>query len=156
VVITFGPDGAYGHPDHIAISQLTTAAVMAAADPTYLHRTGRPHRVDKLYYSVFRRAELDSYAAIFGAATMEIDGQLRGDVAWPDWAITTLVDARAYWRHVVRAIACHETQLDDPSRLRELPAALHERLWGSQTFYRALSLVSGGRAVEGDLFAGLR
>jgi len=27
VVITFGPEGAYGHPDHIAISQLTTAAV---------------------------------------------------------------------------------------------------------------------------------
>ena len=24
VVVTFGPDGAYGHPDHIAISQLTT------------------------------------------------------------------------------------------------------------------------------------
>src|SRR4030095_3985094 len=26
VVVTFGPDGAYGHPDHIAISQFTTAA----------------------------------------------------------------------------------------------------------------------------------
>ncbi len=25
VVVTFGPDGAYGHPDHIAICQLTTA-----------------------------------------------------------------------------------------------------------------------------------
>ena len=32
VVITFGPDGAYGHPDHIAISQFTTAAIVAAAD----------------------------------------------------------------------------------------------------------------------------
>ena len=29
VVITFGPEGAYGHPDHIAISQLTTAAIVA-------------------------------------------------------------------------------------------------------------------------------
>src|SRR4051812_33514799 len=27
VVLTFGPEGAYGHPDHIAISQLTTSAV---------------------------------------------------------------------------------------------------------------------------------
>src|ERR1700687_2036782 len=33
VVVTFGPDGAYGHPDHIAICQLTTAALVAAADP---------------------------------------------------------------------------------------------------------------------------
>ena len=30
VVVTFGPEGAYGHPDHVAISQFTTAAVMAA------------------------------------------------------------------------------------------------------------------------------
>src|SRR6185436_13070895 len=40
VVVTFGPDGAYGHPDHIAISQFTTAAFVAA----------RPHTVSKLYY----------------------------------------------------------------------------------------------------------
>ena len=26
-IVTFGPDGAYGHPDHIAISQFTTAAL---------------------------------------------------------------------------------------------------------------------------------
>ena len=32
VVITFDPNGAYGHPDHIAICQFTTAAVLAAAD----------------------------------------------------------------------------------------------------------------------------
>src|SRR6266545_3609994 len=42
VVITFGPDGAYGHPDHVAISQLTTAAIVGAA--------GQPHAVSKLYY----------------------------------------------------------------------------------------------------------
>ena len=35
VVVTFGPDGAYGHPDHIAISQFTTAAVVCAADAGY-------------------------------------------------------------------------------------------------------------------------
>src|SRR5258708_34680541 len=29
VVITFGPDGAYGHTDHIAISQLTMAAILS-------------------------------------------------------------------------------------------------------------------------------
>src|SRR5262249_20331306 len=32
VVVTFGPDGGYGHPDHIAISQLTSAAIVRAAD----------------------------------------------------------------------------------------------------------------------------
>jgi hypothetical protein len=45
VVITFDPNGAYGHPDHIAICQFTTAAVLAAADPRlfqYIHSTPVP------------------------------------------------------------------------------------------------------------------
>ena len=41
VVVTFGPDGAYGHPDHIAISQFTTAATMVAADPAFVCHGGR-------------------------------------------------------------------------------------------------------------------
>src|SRR5262249_41170347 len=47
VVITFGPDGAYGHPDHIAIGQLTTAAIACAADPAFrpVLNEGEPHRV---------------------------------------------------------------------------------------------------------------
>ena len=50
VVVTFGPDGAYGHPDHVAISQLATTAVARAADPTYDDGVGaEPHRVAKGY-----------------------------------------------------------------------------------------------------------
>ena len=33
VVVTFEPNGGYGHPDHVAIHQITVAAVAAAADP---------------------------------------------------------------------------------------------------------------------------
>ena len=32
IVITFGPDGGYGHPDHIAISDATTAACMLSGE----------------------------------------------------------------------------------------------------------------------------
>ena len=32
VIVTFGPEGGYGHPDHIAVSQFTTAAAICAAD----------------------------------------------------------------------------------------------------------------------------
>ena len=41
VVITFGPDGGYGHPDHVTISAVTTAACQRAAGPGTA-RTGRP------------------------------------------------------------------------------------------------------------------
>src|SRR5689334_2382926 len=46
VVVTFGPEGGYGHPDHIAISQFTSAACVAAADAGYASAEDLPpHRV---------------------------------------------------------------------------------------------------------------
>jgi LmbE family N-acetylglucosaminyl deacetylase len=61
VVLTFGPDGAYGHPDHIAISQFTTAAIVAAADAAFSPGSdgvlSRPHAVSKLYYLAWPQSE---------------------------------------------------------------------------------------------------
>ena len=42
VVITFGPDGAYGHPDHIAISQFTLAGIVQAASARFVDPEGFP------------------------------------------------------------------------------------------------------------------
>jgi len=50
VVITFGPDGAYGHPDHIAISEATTEA--------YLSALATRHPPTRLYQSHFPRSRL--------------------------------------------------------------------------------------------------
>lgn len=60
-VITFGPDGAYGHPDHIAIGAATTEAVRIAGDaghfPEHLADGLTPHSLDRLYYSTFPRQQ---------------------------------------------------------------------------------------------------
>jgi LmbE family N-acetylglucosaminyl deacetylase len=56
VVITFGPDGGYGHPDHVTISAVTTAACQQAAGPrNHPNRAvTRPLlRQPRLYYSIF-------------------------------------------------------------------------------------------------------
>jgi len=57
IVITFGPDGGYGHPDHIAISTATTSAIMRSGDPTqfpeHLAAGLSPHRPVRLYHSHF-------------------------------------------------------------------------------------------------------
>jgi len=155
VVLTFAPDGAYGHPDHIAVSQLTTAAVVAAADAC-ADGTLAPHAVSKLYYMAWSAATWDAYQAAFKTLVSRVDGVERRANVWPDWAITTRIDTRAYWPTVWRAVQCHQTQIASYARLAELPAPQHEALWGRQEFYRALSLVSGGRALETDVFAGLR
>jgi hypothetical protein len=41
-------------------------------------------------------------------------------------------------------------------RLQDLTEEQQTALWGSQEFYRAFSVVSGGRNLESDLFEGLR
>jgi LmbE family N-acetylglucosaminyl deacetylase len=156
VIVTFDPNGAYGHPDHIAICQFTTAAVIAAADPHHADTYEQPHRVSKLYYMVETEEDSAAYQAAFGELIMEVDGQERRATSWPEWAITTRIDTAAYWQQVWQAISCHQSQLPGYQALKNLPDEHHRNLWGSQTFYRAFSLVNGGPQVERDLFEGSR
>jgi LmbE family N-acetylglucosaminyl deacetylase len=158
VVITFGPEGAFGHPDHIAISQLTTAALVCAADPGYLDEVGsaRQHRVAKLYHKIWTAEEGAVWKAAFGDIMMQVDGVERRPIGWPRWAITTWIDAGDHWRTCWRAVACHRSQLPAYDDLLALPEEHHRALWGNQGFYRAFSLVNGGCAPEHDLFQGLR
>lgn len=159
VVVTFDPFGAYGHPDHVAICQLTTAAVAAAAAAgSITGRTGdvaTPHRVDKLYYMTLGPQAWAAYQEAFKLLVSRVDGVERQATAWPDWSISARIDTREEWERVWRAVRCHRTQLAGYARLGELTPEHHQGLWGSQTFYRALSLVNGGRQLETDLFAGV-
>jgi len=159
VVVTFAPDGAYGHPDHVAISQLTTAAIVAAADSAFLRngtQSTRPHAVSKLYYIAWPESAWRAYQAAFRKLVSTVDGVERQAVPWPDWAVTTVVDTRRFWPTVWRAISCHESQITAYERLKHLSPDDHEALWGRQSFYRAFSTVNGGRTRETDLLEGIR
>lgn len=157
VVITFDPFGAYGHPDHIAISQYAAAGVLAAADALFQTGGGAaPHRVAKFYYLVLGPGQWAAYQAAFKRLVSLVDGVEREPTPWPEWSITTRIDARSHGETVWRAAHCHETQLPGYQGLRELPPGQREVLWSTQTFYRVFSTVNGGRRPETDLFDGLR
>jgi LmbE family N-acetylglucosaminyl deacetylase len=156
VVITFGPDGLYGHPDHIAISQFTTSALLCAADPTYPAAQDLvAHRVAKLYYRIASSEWFTRFIPAFGDLVMTIDGQERRAHAWVPWVITTRVDACAYWERAFQAVLCHQTQLQHKELLSSLTVDDHYCFWGRQEFYRAFSIVNSGRQIEQDLFEGL-
>jgi len=145
VVVTFGPEGAYGHPDHIAISQLATAAVVAA-----------PDCVSKLYYLEWSRQKWDAYQTALRGLSITVDGLERKVAPWPDWALTTVIDTRQCWPTVWKAVSCHKTQMSIYKNLEQLSDEHHTAIWGTQEFYRVFSLVNGGRTRESDLFDGLR
>ena len=159
VLLTFAPDGAYGHPDHIAVSQLATAAIVASADPTYGadrgQHLGPAHTVSKLYYLAWSEPTWAVYQAAFKKLVANVDGVERQATPWPDWTLTTVIDTRQWWPVVWRAVSCHESQVGAYAALKTLTPAQHEALWGSQSFYRAFSLVNGGRQRESDLFEGV-
>jgi LmbE family N-acetylglucosaminyl deacetylase len=146
VVVTFGAEGAYGHPDHIAICQLTTAAIVAAADS---------HAVAKLYYLEWPTSTWAAYQEAFKTLSSTVDGVVRQVAPWPDWAITSVIDTRRCWPTVWRAVSCHESQIAVYERLKNLEPHHHEALWGRQSFYRVFSTVNGGRARESDLLEGI-
>jgi LmbE family N-acetylglucosaminyl deacetylase len=157
VVITFDPFGVYGHPDHIAISQFTSAAILHAADPAYqTPDDSQPHHVSKLYYLIAEAAEMAAYQDAFGDLVMTIDGMERRPVTWPTWAVTTRIETAAYARQIWQAVECHRSQLPGYEALQNLAPDQRQALWNTAVFYRAFSLVNGGRHTEHDLFAGLR
>ena len=78
VVITFGPEGAYGHPDHIAISQLTTAAIVCAADPLFGLAAG-DRRASPRVQALFHRVEPEKMGRVpDGAAQARVQRGWRG------------------------------------------------------------------------------
>lgn len=157
IVVTFPHDGNYGHPDHIAIGQFTNAAIICAADSSYKDTENlAPHRVSKLYYMVDGENFVNLIAPFMGDMTFPVDDQLRGENAWKEWMITTRIDMAEYCYTAWRAIQCHKSQLATLGALAEMHEEAATAVLAMQgTFFRAFSLVNGGRVIEKDLFEGL-
>ena len=157
VVVTFSLDGNYGHPDHISLSQFTGAALLCAADGNFCDPSNQPpFSVSKFYHMVDTKLFVDAVREAIGPISMEVDGAERNHVGWEEWAVTTRIDTAAYFDQVWRAILCHQSQLPGYGPMIDLPRETLLKFWGEGTFIRVFSRVNGGRAVEHDLFEGLR
>jgi LmbE family N-acetylglucosaminyl deacetylase len=155
VVLTFDPFGGYGHPDHIAISQFSMAAVLEANAPSKTD-DNPPWTVSKLYFRAFPPEVMGAYESAFKQMTFNVDGKIRKATPWPNWSITTKIDTSNHWEQVWKAVNCHQTQISIYNKLKDLSEENHQNLWGKQSFYRVFSMVNGGRGLETDIFEGLR
>ena len=76
VLVTYDPDGGYGHPDHVKAHRVATRAVELAADAAHRPDLGEPHQVARIYWNCVPRATLDKTALAgnpFEAAVTEAD-----------------------------------------------------------------------------------
>ena len=110
VVVTFGADGLYWHPDHIAVHERVAAVVSTMADqaPALYFATMPPGAVR----AVFDRATARARAA-GSTAPRQVLGIADPD-AWGAHAAppTLVVDVRAQANRKLAALRRHATQLD--------------------------------------------
>jgi len=132
VVITFGEDGLYWHPDHIAIHERTTTAVAALGDtaPALYYVTMAPGGMRAVVDTVIARipSERASYT-ILGVSNADAFGA----AAAPP---TLTIDVSAYAARKLAALRCHRTQVDGDV-LDLLPDEEAPRLLGVECFRRA-------------------
>jgi len=122
VVITFGPTGLSGHPDHVAVYRATVAAFHQ-----YRHTTIAEPR---LYYK-----------ALLAPAIKALGLPLTG----PEVRPTVAIDISAFKALKVRALRTYTTQ-EDAQRL----AVLFEQWpWAVEAFHQAYPPMSEGRVTTG-------
>lgn len=126
VVITFDPQGVYGHPDHIAAHQHTLTAFEAAGDGQRYADEGMPWMPDRLFYSVILRSQIEKMRDQMKAAGKDTNDfenmQEQGTFGWPDELVNLRLDALSAVEAKQKAFECHQTQFGD-SFFSEMPEA---------------------------------
>ena len=111
VVVTYDPNGGYGHPDHIQTHRVTTAAVEAAGTDAYPD-AGAPWAPAKLYWTVSERTAVTSGIAAVQAIPegwrMPEPDELP---SVPDESVTAVLDVTAVVAAKRAALASHATQV---------------------------------------------
>ncbi|MBI2009713.1 MAG: PIG-L family deacetylase [Candidatus Chisholmbacteria bacterium] len=140
VVITFGPDGGYGHPDHIAVCHWVTEAVRFIKG------------VEKLYYYAIKKDFATSFIKYFGK--IPLNGELL-EIAIHDAAyIDATLDCRQFTEQKFKAIHCHQTQEFDTKRF-DLLRRLNVKSMISDDNYHLAFARGNFPTPETDLFAGI-
>jgi N-acetyl-1-D-myo-inositol-2-amino-2-deoxy-alpha-D-glucopyranoside deacetylase len=131
VVVTFGEDGLYWHPDHIAVHEATRAAVAALGD-------GAP----ALYYVTMPPGQME---AVLAAAAPRLTPASRRDLLGIDNAAafaaaaqppTLVLHTGAFAARKLAALKCHRTQVAG-GPFDQLSATEAEDLLGVEHYRRA-------------------
>jgi N-acetylglucosamine malate deacetylase 2 len=113
VLLSFGPDGLSGHPDHIAVGQWAAEAFRRADEIAALYTVAVPH-------SLAQKLNMHQLHPV------------------PDESIALTVDVSSVWEIKLAAMRCHATQLSS-SPMMSAPEERQRLFFGCEYFVRALS-----------------
>jgi mycothiol conjugate amidase Mca len=160
VLITYGEDGGYNHPDHVRTHLVASAAFQDAGSPKRYPDAGPAWQPSKFYGVAFSAG---SIRALWQAM------RERG-LAWPfggtdsgeppNWGvddnrITTAIDVAEYVPLARESLRMHRTQFDPDGAWMTLPDDVARTGLGVEHFILLRTLIESS-PPETDLFAGLR
>lgn len=162
VVVTYDPNGGYGHPDHVQAHVVTTAAVAAAGTDDY---PGTPWSVPKLYWTVIARSAFTAGWEVLGPGDLRsewvippADGDF-GELGYSDEEIDAVIEDLDAVPAKQAALAAHATQLTvgPTGRAFALSNNLALPVVGPEHYILAGGVAGDrdGRGWETDLLAGL-
>jgi LmbE family N-acetylglucosaminyl deacetylase len=112
IVLTYGIDGIYGHPDHIMAHKVATAAVLKAG--------ARGWQTPNLYYSSASRERIKRMALLPNSPFASMTPKQLDSFGTPAAEITTWLDIREYSARKLAAIKAHRTQVGDNGPFAQL------------------------------------
>ncbi|MEU0134142.1 N-acetyl-1-D-myo-inositol-2-amino-2-deoxy-alpha-D-glucopyranoside deacetylase [Streptomyces sp. NPDC006296] len=160
VLVTYDPDGGYGHPDHIQAHRVAMRAADLAADPAHDAGAGAPHTVAKIYWNrVPRTVAEEAFALLRDTAPDAFPGIAAVDDVpgvVDDSVITTEIDGAAHAAAKTAAMRAHATQIAVDGPFFALSNDLGQPVFTTE-YYELVRGAPGGRdaAREHDLFAGV-
>ena len=137
-VISFGPDGIYGHPDHICIGKATDDAIIVAASEGQ-PGLGQPWKIEAHYHAVVPRERILLSAKDPESPFYGMDEQTLSQYGTPADEITHWLDIRSKAAEKHEILMQHLTQISRSNPLvdPESPAA---KSMLSREIYRRMPL----------------
>jgi N-acetyl-1-D-myo-inositol-2-amino-2-deoxy-alpha-D-glucopyranoside deacetylase len=124
VVVTFGEDGLYYHPDHIATYQVTLRALSRLPEPPALLRSVWPKSVTHELGRELRRRGLSD----------DLWELAPEDFGTEDVGSSFAIDVRPFVDRKLSALRAHRTQLSKDHAFSALDFELAERFLGTEWF----------------------
>lgn len=172
VLVTYDPNGGYGHPDHIQAHRVAMRAVELAADPGADGTSGvfgDPHTVARVYWNCVPRSALaDGFARLHAAEPgtypylgiaepADVPGLLDDGDDGGAAPVDAVIDARKHAGAKADAMRAHATQItvDDAGETFALSNGLGQPLSAVEHYRLATGWegANGGETVR-DLFEG--
>jgi LmbE family N-acetylglucosaminyl deacetylase len=148
VMISYDPDGAYQHPDHVHAARCAAAAAVTTGIPAKFYQTAM-RRSD---WRELREALREQGVEV--PEVRDIDPEMLRQIEEAEKRITTNIDIHPVLERKRAALLAHASQIRD-SWFSKIPPDVGARVFGRESFVRVTD-TTGAPVPEDDLFAGLR